>query len=142
MEHEENVGPMDELAALVKKARLGKGMRGIDLAAAIGKDPSYVTKLERTTLKEIPPPETVRALAEALGLSEARLVRAIGYRVGDVAPQDQGPFDKNTWQWVAVTRLRQMDDVQAQDVANYAEYVLTKKQTELPVILRQPTRVP
>lgn len=54
-------------------------MRGMDLAYAIGKDPGYVTRMEHGTLKEIPPPETVKALSAALDLSETAIIEAIGY---------------------------------------------------------------
>lgn len=75
------MGSMEALAIAVKRARLAKGMRGIDLAQAIGKDPSYVTKLEHGTLKEIPDPATLAALSDALGIAEPSLLELIGYRV-------------------------------------------------------------
>ena len=78
---QEKMGGMEQLARAVRQARLAKGMRGIDLAQRIGKDPSYVTKLEHGTLKEVPDPATLRALADAIGLGEPILLELIGYRV-------------------------------------------------------------
>jgi len=74
---------MDALGTIVRRARLAKGLLGWQLAAAIGKNASFVTKLEHGEVKEVPPPRVLHALAEALDLSEADLLVAIGYVVHD-----------------------------------------------------------
>jgi transcriptional regulator with XRE-family HTH domain len=85
---------MKELGAIVKRERLRRGMRGIDLAYAIGKDPGYVTRMEHGTLKEIPDPAVIHALGQALGVSDARLLRAIGYpAVESTEPAEPAPDD-------------------------------------------------
>ena len=78
---------MDRLGALVRSTRERKGMRAADLAYRIGKDPSYVSKLERDLMKEIPDPATIHALAEVLGIAEPRLLEAIGYVVAEPTPE-------------------------------------------------------
>jgi len=77
---------MKELGELVRRERERRGMRGIDLAAATGRDPGWVSRLENGTLKEIPDPPTLQRLADAIGQQVARLLKAIGYRLGDDAP--------------------------------------------------------
>lgn len=79
------LGRMETLAKAVRGARLAQGMRGIDLAQALGKDPSYVTKLEHGTLKEIPDPATLGKLSAALGIPEPDLLALIGFRVRERA---------------------------------------------------------
>lgn len=83
---------MGTLGPLVRKTREHKGIRAADLAFQIGKDPSYVSKLERDILKEIPDPGTLRLLSDALGIAELRLLEAIGYRVTEDLP-DALPYD-------------------------------------------------
>jgi transcriptional regulator with XRE-family HTH domain len=82
---------METLGPLVRTTRLRKGIRATDLAYQIGKDPSYLSKLERDLLKETPSPETIHALAEALGLSSDRLLKAMGYAIGE--PAEPAPDD-------------------------------------------------
>lgn len=71
--------PMKDLGRIVRRERERRGMRGLDLAVAIGRDPSYVSRLERGTLKEIPAPDTLHALGQTLAISDARLLAALGY---------------------------------------------------------------
>lgn len=78
---------MNNLHQLVSEARERRGYRTQgDLAAVIGRDVSYVSRLERGLLKEIPQPEMMDALARALGVTVAELLDAAGY---DVLPRDE-----------------------------------------------------
>lgn len=86
-------GVVETLGPLVRATREHKGIRAADLAYRIGKDPSFLSKLERDLLKEIPEPAVLHALADALGIPEPRLLEALGYRVREepVAPPRVGP---------------------------------------------------
>lgn len=73
------LGNMETLGPLIRSTRERRGIRATDLAHAIGKDPSYLSKLERDLLKEIPPPDVIVALSKELSLPELRLVKALGF---------------------------------------------------------------
>lgn len=121
---EQKIAGMDTLGALVKRARLGKGMRGGDLGAAIGKDASYVSKIERGTMKDIPPPEIVRALSDALGVPEARLVRAIGYRTSE---GEAPPFDFDSEKAAVLEILEGLDEREARTLRRMAEIIVDER---------------
>lgn len=70
---------MKEFGKLVQHARDAKGMKSYELADAIGKQRSYMSRLEGGDIKETPPPETVRAICRVLGISMRSLVEALGY---------------------------------------------------------------
>lgn len=125
-----------------------------DLGDRAGVLRTYINQIENGRVGT-PEPPLRRRLHEALGTSEEELVRIglisasqladeamrgvreIPAEYGPNAPPDShNPFEKGTWHWVAMQRVRQMDDQQAEDVADYAEYILTRKKTELPVIVR------
>ena len=73
---------MNNLHTLVKQARERRGFRTQgELAVRIGRDTSYVSRLENGALKEIPQPELLRDLADALGYTVVDLLRAAGYDV-------------------------------------------------------------
>jgi transcriptional regulator with XRE-family HTH domain len=116
------MGSMQELAALVKRGRRRREMRGMDLASAIGKDPAYVSRLEHGMLREIPEPETIRALAEALGIDETRLVAAIGYRVVTEEASGQ-PFPLGSIHAEVVRLLHGLNEEQALQMARYAIFL-------------------
>lgn len=60
------------------------------LADVIGKDPSWVSRLERGVGKETPPPEDIELLASALHVTQQDLLLAAGYQL-DVAPSPDKP---------------------------------------------------
>jgi transcriptional regulator with XRE-family HTH domain len=72
---------MDTFGSLVRATRERKGIRAADLAYQIGKDPSYLSKLERDILKDIPPPDVLAGLERELGLPQIALLRALGYGI-------------------------------------------------------------
>lgn len=75
---------MKDLGTLIADTRRRRGIATQrELGITLGKDPAWVSRLENGTLKETPAPEVMRALAAALGLSEAALLEAAGYRVRD-----------------------------------------------------------
>ena len=56
-------------------------MRAYDLASRLGKQPSYVTRLETGVTKTLPPPEELDAIARELHLSVSEMLEAAGYRI-------------------------------------------------------------
>jgi transcriptional regulator with XRE-family HTH domain len=74
---------METLGPLVRMTRERKGIRAADLAYHIGKDPSYLSRLERDLLKDLPTPDVLVALARELDIPETRLLRALGFLQGD-----------------------------------------------------------
>ena len=67
---------------LVRAAREARGLKGYELAQAIGRHPSYVSDLENGKRAEAPPPDVLAALERELGVSQARMLAAWGYDLG------------------------------------------------------------
>lgn len=88
------MGTMDTIGPLVRQARERKGIRAADLAYQIGKDPSYLSKLERDLLKEIPEPSVILALSRALDIPERQLLRALGYLSSEPVVRPTYPSDE------------------------------------------------
>lgn len=69
------------MGALIRSAREHTGLRGYELAARIGKQPSYVSRLEQGEIKVLPPPEELAAIADVVGVTVLDLIDAAGYDV-------------------------------------------------------------
>lgn len=68
------------LGLLVKDARERRGYQNQSaLARELGRDQSFVSRLERGVLKELPPPEVLRQLGDVIGLSMEDMLTAAGY---------------------------------------------------------------
>lgn len=72
---------MNRLGGLIRSKRERAGLRAYDVAARIGKQPSYITRLETGATKTLPPPEELAGIGDALGLSMAEMIEAAGYPV-------------------------------------------------------------
>ena len=70
---------MKEFGKLVREAREQLGMRSYELADAIGKQRSYVSRLEAGELKETPPPDDLRRIRRTLNVSMRSLLVSLGY---------------------------------------------------------------
>ncbi|HVL22469.1 MAG TPA: helix-turn-helix transcriptional regulator [Thermomicrobiales bacterium] len=71
---------MTELGRLIATARARRGYTTQQaFADALGKTPTFVSRLERGAAKEMPSPEDVRLIARVVGLPVARLLEAAGY---------------------------------------------------------------
>jgi transcriptional regulator with XRE-family HTH domain len=71
---------MDRLGRLVKTTRTRRGYATqTALAAAMGKSPSFVSRIERGAAKELPPPEDLQVIGSALGLSMRTMLEVTGY---------------------------------------------------------------
>lgn len=68
-------------ASLIRRMRERHGLKSFQLAAKIGKQPSYVSRLENGTAKETPPPDVLEALSRELGVSVAEMLESIGYDI-------------------------------------------------------------
>ena len=73
---------MERLGALIATARERSGLKGYELARRLGKQPSYVSRLEGGGMKTLPPPEELHRIGQAIGLSVDEMLRAAGYDVG------------------------------------------------------------
>jgi transcriptional regulator with XRE-family HTH domain len=114
---------MHDLPTLVRTTRERRGIRTQgELAERIGRDTSFVSRLERGAMRELPPPDVVNAMAEALGITVSSILDAAGYDVDmpsdveflTVASTDprarileimQGLPDEVVLQWVAALEL-------------------------------------
>ena len=93
---------MQQLGKLVRTARQHKGWKQSDLAAASGVTQSYISQIERGTKYNIPL-ETLQALAAALDLPAADLVRAVPPLPTPVAElQAEGLKDEEVARLVAI----------------------------------------
>ena len=73
---------MKKLGTLIRDARERLGLHGYELANAIDKQPSYVTRLESGETKTLPPPEVLERLGATLHLSMRKMVETAGYDLG------------------------------------------------------------
>lgn len=81
---------------LIREARERQGWRSIDLGVKIGRDGSFVSRLETGRFKETPPPDVLAALSEYLGLDEAELLRSLGYFAGLPSQRQEARSDAET----------------------------------------------
>lgn len=66
---------------LIKNRREDRGLQAFELAAAMKRPASFISRLETEAFKETPPPNVLADLEAALGISQAEMLRALGYRV-------------------------------------------------------------
>lgn len=78
---------MERLGALIEAARERSGLKGYEVARRLGKQPSYVSRLENGDTKTLPPPHELRQIGQAIDLSVEEMLRAAGY-IDDDAPDD------------------------------------------------------
>lgn len=78
---EANIGVMERNAfgELVRSTRERKRLKSYELASLMGKQPSFLSRIETGAMKETPAPDVLRALHEHLGLGELEMLRALGY---------------------------------------------------------------
>lgn len=82
---------MDDFGKFLANRREAAGYRSqTAFAEALGKGPSWVSRLERGAAKELPPPEDVALLSHHLGVSQAELVAAAGYDI-ETGREDESP---------------------------------------------------
>ncbi len=76
------------LGAQIRAARLGKSMKLRELARAIGKSPAFITRLECEDEFPSASPDTLKAIAEVLGLEADALLVGAG-RAREVEPKTE-----------------------------------------------------
>lgn len=81
------------LGSLVKDRRLRLSKTQVELADDSGIPQGTISRIERGDYKEIPPPEILNPLAEALGLSAEPFLAAAGYAVGSGGEMSAAPVD-------------------------------------------------
>lgn len=75
---------MNDLGSLVAHRLALLGMKDFELAHALGKKPSFVSRLRHGEVKTLPPPEELQIMAETLRVPMVELVVAAGYPVAEV----------------------------------------------------------
>jgi len=81
---------MQALSEALRTARVDKGLSARKLAVASGLTHSFISKLEAATYEGVSP-DTLMALARALGLAPEDLFSLAGYRLPDALPSF-GPY--------------------------------------------------
>lgn len=82
---------MKDLGTYIQQHRIEAGYATQRaFADALGKDQSWVSRIERGVGKELPPPEDIELLASALHVTPHELFIAAGYRL-DNAPAPDAP---------------------------------------------------
>lgn len=82
---------MPSLGTLMRQAMENRGLNGKELAEAIRKHPTYVSKLLRDEQKETPSPRDLREIGRVLGLSMATMLEAWGYPLSEAPPSPPEP---------------------------------------------------
>ena len=108
-----NVG-MDgarRLGDLIKDSRMRQGMDQRELASLIGRDNSFISRLETGRISNTPDARTIHDLHKALRLSKTEMLRALGYldeeaEIGDIQQHD----DLASIPVPVLSLLRQIED--------------------------------
>jgi transcriptional regulator with XRE-family HTH domain len=112
------------LGQLVVRAMERRGIKGYQLATEIGKQASYVSRLINDEIKEVLPPSDLEALARVLGLSQAEMLRALGYQLGE---SEGVRYPEGSLQAEALAKIGQMKDAQLDVVVTFMEMVLERQ---------------
>lgn len=71
---------MEEFGELIRVARERRGYRSqAALARRLDRDQSFVSRLERGAVKELPTPEVLEQVGDVLGLTMEEMLTAAGY---------------------------------------------------------------
>lgn len=79
------------LGEIVRNRRLALGITQEELAYAVGREQSWVSHIERDKYKSLPEPELFAALARALRMSQADILRRMGYLSDEAEPAEAQP---------------------------------------------------
>lgn len=109
------------LGARVRQLREWRGLSQEELAEKIGKDQNYISQLERGVIR-MPRPETLAALAEALGTTPVDLLRAAGW-----VPEEprKEPLPPHLEFFAGLERELTEEDWEV--LREFAEFLLTKR---------------
>lgn len=77
------LGNMDgqKFGELIKRKRARAGVKTLDLAYRIGRQQSFISKVESGDIKETPPPSVLAGFEREIGASVMEQLQAMGYRV-------------------------------------------------------------
>lgn len=115
----------ERFGALITQARMEHGLKAYVLAEQMGIKPSTLSRYENDKSVEAPPPDVLAKFATILGLSEERMLRALGYLSTvepDAAPE---PFPHDATKRQIVERLATLTASEAANVAAYVEFTLS-----------------
>lgn len=83
--------PRETLGAIVRNRRLALGMTQEELAYVIDREQSWVSHVEHDRYKSLPDPEVFAALARGLRMSQADILRRLGYLSDEAATNHHEP---------------------------------------------------
>lgn len=111
-----NIHGMNKMGLLIRSARERKGWNQKQLADKIGKDSSYVSRLETGRTKETPPAEDLGSLSDVLGVTVLDMLTAAGYQLQETESEDSGSpkahlhavVDQYEWEWGEALTMAEM----------------------------------
>jgi transcriptional regulator with XRE-family HTH domain len=95
-----------EFGELVRRRKDERGLKSYELAKAMQRAPSLVSRLENGDFKETPAADVLADLERVLGIKQHELLRTLGY---DVGPPDSTESPGNPQIERLVELLRQAD---------------------------------
>ena len=118
---------MNDLGELVKAERERQGIKAYALAFAVGETASWISRLEKGEMVHPPEPEPFAKLATALGLTERRMLRAIGYLSTEEDALSES-FDVIDPIERGILKLTpQMKDADKRTILAFTEFLATRK---------------
>jgi transcriptional regulator with XRE-family HTH domain len=89
----------DTLGQIVDRAMKQRGLKGYELAAKIGKQTSFVSRLINDDIKETLTPADMEAIERVLGIPQPVMLRILGYGIPEGPPPTYvdnrlGPTDR------------------------------------------------
>lgn len=115
---------MNEFGEYIRKSREARKLTPTELAAALGRDNSYVSRLETGRNKRLPDPDEFNALAKVLGVPMTDLLAAAGFAVHGGTEQPSRLLRKAKARQIAAD-LADFTDLQLDLVEGYVS--LTKR---------------
>jgi hypothetical protein len=101
------------LGQLVAQAMERRGMKGFQLALALDKPASYVSRLIHDEIKEVIPPGDLAEIERVLGIPQTAMLQALGYDVGgsEGVRYPEGSLQARALELVGVMKDAQLDVV-------------------------------
>jgi transcriptional regulator with XRE-family HTH domain len=114
--------PYEELAELVRRARVSRGMSQRQLSRALRRSGGYVGHLERGRIR--PNVETLKELSAVLGLVYGELAVEAGY----ITRQEfDSPIDEG--QLARLTEIGDLSDEEWESLRDFARYLRSRRRS-------------
>lgn len=114
----------ERFGKLIRQRRDRAGIKTLDLAYRIGRQQSYVSKLEAGDAKTTPPPDVLDALSRELGVSTAEMLEALGYHIARSDEADALMRDADVMEIARAVAM--MDQEQRDAVRRLAEILIQR----------------